>query len=57
MSGAPNCPGLATAAETLVGSRFRLHGRDPETGLDCVGVVAAAMAAIGQSPPSPLDIR
>nr|WP_217352712.1 peptidoglycan endopeptidase [Sphingomonas sp. ID1715] len=26
----------------LVGSRFRLHGRAPESGLDCVGVVALA---------------
>jgi murein DD-endopeptidase / murein LD-carboxypeptidase len=24
----------------LVGAPFRLHGRDPETGLDCVGVAA-----------------
>ena len=38
---------LTTAAEALVGAPFRLHGRDPATGLDCVGVVAAALAAIG----------
>lgn len=30
-------------ARALVGVRFRLHGRDPATGLDCVGVVAAAL--------------
>lgn len=35
------------AARTLVGVRFRLHGRDPATGLDCVGLVAAAYAAAG----------
>jgi hypothetical protein len=26
----------------LVGAKFRLHGRDPANGLDCVGVVAQA---------------
>ena len=30
---------LAEAAAALVGSRFRLHGRDPATGLDCIGGV------------------
>jgi cell wall-associated NlpC family hydrolase len=44
---------LAQAAETLVGARFRLHGRDPATGLDCIGVLAAALAAIGRSAPLP----
>lgn len=34
---------FAAAAETLVGTRFRLHGRDPATGLDCVGLVACAL--------------
>ncbi len=36
---------LAAAAEALVGAPFRLHGRDPAIGLDCVGVVVAALAA------------
>ena len=53
MSAATDIPDLASAAERLTGGRFRLHGRDPETGLDCVGVVAAAMAAIGRSAPFP----
>lgn len=39
---------LARAAMALVGVPFRLHGRDPATGLDCVGVVAATFAATGQ---------
>lgn len=39
---------LASAAAALVGCRFRLHGRDPATGLDCVGLVGAALAAIGR---------
>lgn len=30
------------AALALVGAPFRLHGRDPATGLDCVGVVSLA---------------
>ena len=34
---------MARAAQALVGARFRLHGRDVAGGLDCVGVVAAAL--------------
>lgn len=49
MSGAA----LASAAEALAGCRFRLHGRLPATGLDCVGVLAAALAAIGRAAPLP----
>lgn len=44
---------LAAAAEALAGTRFRLHGRDPATGLDCIGLLAAALAAIGRSAPLP----
>jgi cell wall-associated NlpC family hydrolase len=36
-----------TAAVALIGTRFRLHGRDPSSGLDCVGLVAAAYGAAG----------
>ncbi|UIP07143.1 peptidoglycan endopeptidase [Erythrobacter sp. SDW2] len=39
---------MAAHARTLIGSRFRLHGRDPATGLDCVGVVAACLKAAGR---------
>lgn len=39
---------LARAAEALVGAPYRLHGRDPRTGLDCVGVAAAALSACGR---------
>ena len=38
---------LARAAEALVGTPFRLHGRDPATGLDCIGVLAASLTACG----------
>lgn len=47
MSGAA----LAQAAESLTGCPFRLHGRDPVTGLDCLGVVLAALAVIGRHVP------
>lgn len=51
----PAATALAEAALRLVGSPFRLHGRDPATGLDCVGVCVAALDAIGRKvhvPPS-----
>jgi len=44
---------LAAAAAGLVGSPFRLHGRDPATGLDCVGLVVAALSAAGATPHAP----
>ncbi len=39
---------LAAAALALVGRPWRLHGRDPATGLDCIGLLDAALIAIGQ---------
>jgi hypothetical protein len=30
------CDDLANAAAGFLGVRFRLHGRDPATGLDCI---------------------
>lgn len=44
---------LVDAAVGLVGTPFRLHGRDPATGLDCVGLVSAALAATGTRPVAP----
>ena len=44
---------VADAALAAVGSRFRLHGRTPETGLDCVGLAAWALRAggfVGEAP-------
>jgi cell wall-associated NlpC family hydrolase len=35
------------AARTCVGARFRLQGRDPRFGLDCIGVVVWAAQAVG----------
>lgn len=39
---------LAAAALTLEGVPWRLHGRDPLHGLDCIGLLSAAMAQAGQ---------
>lgn len=44
---------LAAAARELVGVPFRLNGREPATGLDCLGVLAASLAALGRSAPLP----
>lgn len=33
---------VVTRARSLLGVRFRLHGRDPAYGVDCVGLVALA---------------
>lgn len=38
---------VAAAAQALVGSPFRLHGRDAASGFDCIGVIAAALRAAG----------
>lgn len=42
-----NGPEVAAAAKALVGAPYRLNGRDPMTGLDCLGVVAVALALAG----------
>lgn len=55
---------MATKAETarilararcLIGVRFRPHGRSPETGLDCIGLVASAAEVA--DPPSGYALR
>ena len=43
---------LAAAAHRLVDSPFRLHGRDPATGLDCIGLVIVALQAVGRPVPA-----
>jgi len=45
---------IAEAAQELIGAKFRLHGRDPATGLDCVGVVAASLSKVGAKPALPM---
>lgn len=44
---------LAEAAAALEGSPWRLHGRKPATGLDCIGLLAAALEAVGRPVPLP----
>ncbi len=50
---------VAAAALALVGTPFRLHGRDPATGLDCVGLAALALARSGLAvdPPRGYGLR
>ncbi len=38
---------FARAAESLLGTPFRLHGRDPATGIDCIGLLSCSFAACG----------
>ena len=47
---------FAACAEQLAGSPFRLHGREPD-GLDCVGLVALALARAGLKAPVPAGYR
>ena len=39
---------LADAACEFIGKPFRLGGRDPATGLDCIGLIVAALEIIGR---------
>lgn len=48
---------LATAAARLIGVRFRLHGRNPASGLDCVGVLTASLEAMGRAHSAPIGYR
>lgn len=49
----PRGQAVAAAASALVGVPFRIHGRDPRFGLDCVGLVACALKAVGVHPITP----
>ena len=40
---------LAAAALSLVGTPYRLHGRHPAVGLDCLGLFSAAVEICGIS--------
>lgn len=42
---------LADAARALVGTPFRLHGRDPASGVDCIGLVACSLVTCGREVP------
>lgn len=47
------------AARAATGARFRLHGRDVTSGLDCVGLAALALRAegFGKAVPSGYALR
>ncbi|MEM8917668.1 MAG: peptidoglycan endopeptidase [Pseudomonadota bacterium] len=40
---------IARTALALVGTPFRLHGRDPNHGLDCIGLCALCVKAAGRN--------
>ncbi|MEG8037878.1 hypothetical protein QP166_00400 [Sphingomonas sp. LR60] len=46
---------VLAAAQQLVGVRFRVQGRDPALGLDCVGLVAVALWRAGAAVTVPRD--
>lgn len=48
---------LAEAALSFEGVPFRLQGRDPAHGLDCIGLVLASLAQLGIRPALPADYR
>lgn len=50
---------LALAARSFIGAPFRLYGRDPDTGLDCVGLLVVSLNSIGirADPPSGYRLR
>ena len=50
-------PAIAKAARDLVGTPFRLHGRDPQFGLDCIGVVEVALRRAGITSTGPTGYK
>lgn len=48
---------IAAYARACVGTPYRLHGRDPATGLDCAGLVLACLARVGRVVAFPTGYR
>ncbi len=44
---------FAEAALSLLGTRFCLHGRSPDTGFDCIGLIVYAAARVGMELDAP----
>ncbi len=44
------CDPIIAKARALIGTPFRLHGRDPQTGLDCVGFIACVFDQVADVP-------
>ena len=45
---------LGVAAREFLGVPFKLHGRNPRTGLDCVGLVLASLEKVGVHAKAPV---
>jgi lipoprotein Spr len=48
---------IVAAARALVGTPFRLHGRSPATGVDCVGLALLSARAAGLNVEEPPPYR
>lgn len=46
----PTSSAVVARARACVGARFRAQGRDPATGLDCLGLVLRALGWTGPEP-------
>jgi cell wall-associated NlpC family hydrolase len=46
---------FVTAARACIGARFRLQGRDPATGLDCIGLIVWSARCCGLVVPDATD--
>ncbi|WP_010409638.1 NlpC/P60 family protein [Citromicrobium sp. JLT1363] len=53
----PRIRAVIAAANGLAGTPFRLQGRDPDTGLDCIGVILISLDRAGIRPRLPEDYR
>lgn len=43
---------IVREARALIGTKFRHQGRDPETGIDCLGLLVCVARALGHEPTS-----
>ncbi len=46
---------IAACAVSNIGVPFRLHGRTPQSGLDCIGLLADALRSVGCARKIPAD--
>lgn len=45
--------GIAAEARAMIGTPFRLQGRDPASGLDCIGLAVLALSRAGHGVDAP----
>ncbi len=48
---------LAEAAASFVGAPFRLHGRDPASGIDCIGLLGCSLRKAGVNHQLPIGYK